>query len=72
MNIEKNKTILWLKRLVGLLFITLWIVVLFNIFQDGGSMQDQAPKCIFSTMLIFGFLTIIFKGLEYWERSSTK
>jgi hypothetical protein len=26
----------------------------------------QAPYCIGSTMLIFGLLTLLYKGLDYW------
>jgi len=66
---NKNKTtILWLKRIVGFIFVGMWLVVMYNIFQSGGTFADQAPKCIISTMLIFGFLTVIYKGLEYLER----
>jgi len=68
MNKTKKTQILWLKRVIGFIFVGLWIVVLYQIFQSGGSFQDQAPKCIFSTMLIFGLLTVIYKGLEYLER----
>ena len=68
MNKTKKTQILWLKRVIGSIFVGLWIVVLYQIFHSGGSFQDQAPKCIFSTMLIFGLLTVIHKGLEYLER----
>ena len=68
MNKTKKTQILWLKRVIGFIFVGLWIAVLYQIFQSGGSFQDQAPKCIFSTMLIFGLLTVIYKGLEYLER----
>jgi len=68
-NRQKKTIILWTKRLTGVATIILWAVVLYNIFQSGGSFSDQAPKCIMSTMIIFGVLTTIYKGLEYWERS---
>lgn len=68
MNKKNNIKILWLKRVVGLLFVSLWLVVLYKILQSGGDFASQAPKCIFSTMLIFGSLSVAYKGLEYLER----
>jgi len=35
--------------------------------KDPGPFAELAPYCMGSTMLIFGVLTGIFKGLEYWE-----
>lgn len=66
---NKNLIITWTKRLTASLAIGLWIITLYNIFKNGESFSDQAPLCIFSTMTIFGVLTAIYKGLEYWERS---
>jgi hypothetical protein len=31
-------------------------------------MADQAPKCIFATLIVFGILTAAYKGLEQLER----
>jgi len=67
---EKKQIILWGKRAAAILTLIVWVVVLYKIFQSGGNFNDQAPKCIFSTMLIFGVLTGIYKGLEYWERQA--
>jgi len=66
---QKKQIILWGKRLSALLTLIIWAVVLYTIFQSGGSFKDQAPQCILSTMLIFGVLTAIYKGLEYWEKA---
>jgi len=65
---QKQTIILWAKRLTAAATVTLWMLALYTIFQSGGSFSDQAPKCMLSTMLLFGVLTGIYKGLEYWER----
>ena len=67
---QKKTIILWTKRFTAVATVILWATVLYTIFQSGGNFNDQAPKCIFSTMLIFGVLTGIHKGLEYWERQA--
>jgi len=67
-NRQKKTIILWTKRLAGAATIIVWTVVLYKIFQSGGNFHSQAPQCIVSTMVIFGVLTAIYKGLEYWER----
>ncbi len=68
-NKQKKTIILWTKRLAGAATIIVWAIVLYKIFQSGGDFQTQAPQCIMSTMIIFGVLTTIYKGLEYWERA---
>ncbi len=67
---EKKQIIFWGKRVAAALTLILWITVLYKIFQSGGSFNDQAPQCIFSTMLIFGVLTGIYKGLDFWEKQA--
>jgi hypothetical protein len=37
----------------------LWIILMGKIFISGGSMSNQLPKCIFTTMITFGILTAI-------------
>ena len=66
---QKKQIILWGKRAAALLTLIVWAAVLYTIFQSGGNFKDQAPQCILSTMIIFGVLTAVYKGLEYWERS---
>jgi len=68
-NRQKNIIIPWIKRITALLTLMVWATVLYKIFQSGGTFQDQAPQCIVSTMLIFGILTGVYKGLEFWEKS---
>ncbi len=68
-NREKKILVLWGKRVTALLTLVVWATALYTIFQSGGSFRDQAPQCIVSTMLIFGVLTGVYKGLEFWERS---
>lgn len=68
--VQKNKQmlILWARRIASLLTILAWTTVLYMILRNGGTFRDQAPQCIISTMLIFGVLTGIYKGLEIWEK----
>lgn len=70
MNINKKiELILWIRRATVVLTFILWAFVLYRIFQSGGGFDGQAPKCIISTMLIFGVLTAAHKGLELWEKT---
>jgi len=62
--------ITWTKRLLGLIASLIWGYVIFTISQSPAPFIEQAPYCMVSTMLIFGILTAIYKGLEYWERQS--
>jgi len=64
---EKTDTYRWIKRGVALLMVGIWIVLMITIFRSGGTFADQAPKCIFTTMIVFGILTAIYKGIEHLE-----
>ncbi|HEC45493.1 MAG TPA: hypothetical protein ENI25_01600 [Epsilonproteobacteria bacterium] len=69
MNKEQQLTIiLWLKRVAAIITITVWGYVMFIFLKDSAPFAELAPYCMGSTMLIFGVLTGIFKGLEYWEQ----
>jgi peptidoglycan/LPS O-acetylase OafA/YrhL len=71
MNKEEQKTlIIWLKRVLGFLAIGLWGYVIFTISSSPAPFAEQAPYCMGSTMLIFGLLTGIHKGLDYWEKQA--
>jgi len=65
---QKERIVFWAKRGTIILTFIVWAVVWMKIFQGGGTFGDQAPQCIISTMLLFGLLTAIHKGLEYWEQ----
>ncbi len=60
-------TVTWTKRLVGIIAILLWGYIIFTISQSPAPFMEQAPYCMGSTMLIFGMLTAIHKGLDYWS-----
>ncbi len=66
----KKETILllitWTKRLLGLIAFLVWGYVIFTISQSPAPFIQQAPYCMGSTMLIFGLLTALYKGLDYW------
>ena len=71
MNKEEQKTlIIWLKRLLGFTAITLWMYIIYTISQSPAPFMEQAPYCMVSTMMIFGLLSMSFKGLEYWEKQA--
>ena len=56
----------WTKRLLGLMAFLLWGYVIFTISQSTAPFIEQAPYCMAGTMLIFGILSMIYKGLDYW------
>ncbi len=69
MKRETQQTlILWLKRLLGFTAISLWMYIIYTISQSPAPFREQAPYCMVSTMMIFGLLSMSFKGLEYWEK----
>jgi peptidoglycan/LPS O-acetylase OafA/YrhL len=66
---EKETTlslIKWTKRLLGLIAFLLWGYVIVTISQSPAPFIEQAPYCMGSTMLIFGVLTAVYKGLDHW------
>jgi len=64
------RLIIWIKRVVGVTAIGLWMVVIYTIAQSPAPFMEQAPYCMVSTMLIFGLMSMSYKGLEYWEKST--
>jgi hypothetical protein len=70
MTKETIKTmVIWLKRVLGFTAITLWMYVIYNISKSPAPFIEQAPYCMVSTMLIFGLLSMTYKGLEFWEKN---
>ena len=69
---NKEKTVLWTKRLLGFLAIGFWLIIVSEISQMSAPFMEQAPYCMGSTMLIFGFLTALHKGLDYWLLKAEK
>ena len=59
--------IIWLKRILGFTAITLWMYIIYTISQSPAPFTEQAPYCMASTMMIFGLLTAVHKGLDYWS-----
>jgi len=71
MNKAQQKIIiLWLKRALGFTAISLWLYIIYAISQSPAPFREQAPYCMISTMMIFGVLSMAFKGLEYWEKQA--
>jgi len=60
--------IVWLKRIAATLTILFWLYVMSLFLGDPAPFGELVPYCMGSTILIFGVLTGIFKGLEYWEK----
>ena len=69
---QQRNLILWIKRIAAVATIAVWTYVMFIFLKDPGPFAELAPYCMGSTMLIFGVLTGIFKGLEYWEQQINK
>jgi len=68
MKTEQQLTIiLWLKRFFAVTTIVVWLYVMVGFLKNPAPFSELVPYCMGSTMLIFGILTGIFKGLEYWE-----
>ncbi|SFV65645.1 hypothetical protein MNB_SV-3-298 [hydrothermal vent metagenome] len=44
--------------------------IIYKISQSPAPFKEQAPYCMVSTMIIFGLLSMGFKGLEYWEKKA--
>jgi len=65
---QKNAFIIWIKRILGFTAITLWINIIYTISKSPAPFMEQAPYCMVSTMMIFGLLSMSYKGLEYWEK----
>lgn len=63
--------VIWLKRVLGFTTITLWIYVIYTISKSPAPFIEQAPYCMVSTMLIFGLMSMSYKGLEFWEKTHT-
>jgi len=58
-----------IKTFSVIIAVTLWIAVLITIYQTKVPFNQQVPKCMFSTMIIFGVLIGIFKLIERLENS---
>ncbi len=67
---QKNVSVIWIKRILGFTAVTLWITIIYTIPQSPAPFIEQAPYCIVSTMMIFGLLSMSYKGLEYWEKQA--
>lgn len=66
MTMNKEKLVLWTKRLLGFLAIAVWLSIIYQISQMSAPFMEQTPYCMGSTMLVFGLLTALHKGLDYW------
>ncbi len=52
------------KKIVISVMVAIWFILMFKIFTSGGTMNDQLPKCIFTTMITFGILTLIVTQID--------
>ena len=59
--------ITWTKRVLGFIAFIVWGYIIFTISRSPAPFIEQAPYCMGSTMLIFGVLTGIYKGLDHWS-----
>jgi len=72
----ENKQLLimikWMKRILAVTAVGTWLYVMLAFLKDPAPFSELVPYCMGSTMLIFGILTGLFKGLEYWEAHTLK
>ena len=66
-DVQRLKMIQWLKRITAAATLVIWLYVIGTFLQNPAPFSELMPYCMGSTMLIFGILTGVFKGLEYWE-----
>jgi len=64
---QQHNLIVWLKRIAAVTTFAVWAFVMYTFLKDPAPFAELAPYCMGSTMLIFGVLSGVFKGLEYWE-----
>ncbi len=64
---QAMNVIKWLKRIAAVSTIGVWMYVMLIFLRDPAPFSELVPYCMGSTMLIFGILSGIYKGLEYWE-----
>ncbi len=68
MNTQQQRQLIqWLKRISAVVTLSIWLYVITMFLNDPAPFAELVPYCMGSTMLIFGILTGIYKGLEYWE-----
>jgi len=53
-----------LKRVIISIMVILWAILIFKIYKSGGTFNEQLPKCIFTTMGIFGILIAIVTQID--------
>jgi peptidoglycan/LPS O-acetylase OafA/YrhL len=71
-NRQKMTLIIWLKRIIGFIAITTWMYIIYTISKSPAPFMEQAPYCMVSTMMTFGLMSMVFKGLEYWGSKENK
>jgi len=64
---KKEITIKWTKRLLAVIATMVWLKIILTISKSSAPFIEQAPYCMVSTMLTFGILTAIYKGLDAWS-----
>jgi peptidoglycan/LPS O-acetylase OafA/YrhL len=69
---QQRNLIIWIKRIAAVATVVVWAYTMYIFLKDPAPFAELAPYCMGSTMLIFGILTGIFKGLEYWEQQIGK
>ena len=63
----KTKFIIWIKRFISILALALWIFILYSISLSPVPFIEQAFYCMLGTMLTFGCIRLLYKGLERLE-----
>jgi hypothetical protein len=69
-NKAQLQLIIWLKRFFGVIAFCVWLYIIYRVMQAPAPFMEQAPYCMARTMLTFGVLTAIYKGLDYWSQGA--
>jgi len=64
---KKEILIKWTKRLLAVMATIVWLKIILTISKSSAPFIEQAPYCMVSTMLTFGILTALYKGLDAWS-----
>lgn len=63
----KLQIIAWIKYTFNTIAIALWLYMIITIAQRPTPFIEQAPYCMLSTMVVFGVLSTIHKGIYHWS-----
>lgn len=60
-----------IKRLIGFIAIAIWFYIMWSILKGVEGFNKQAPLCMGTTMLIFTILSLLYKGIDIWDKEKS-